>query len=390
MTYLLLPRPAAAPRAPASPSRFDVRSTWHPRPERFCLPERGQIVFPRRAAAVTAAAAALNAGPPVPAGVTQSFHTLPCGLRLEVLSASPAAPSLARRPPLVFVHGSYHAAWCWAERWIPYFVDAGWDCRALSLRGQGGGEAVPLPVAGTLQLIAADLAHYLRSESFGPERPPPVLIAHSFGGLVAQLLAGTSYFPQLSGLVLLASAPPSGNQKLVGRTFLRDPLFGAALTYAFITRAFATNAYLCRASFFSPGLPEADVARYMASIERSCPAGLRLLDLRALVTILPIRAPPPHLRPPTLVVGGDLDRVVDVEALEETAAEWGAGPPVVLRGVAHDLMLDQEWREGAGAVRRWLEERVLPNGPGSGDDVAAADVEDPEVPAGASVKLEGL
>eukprot|EP00983_Pelagomonas_calceolata_P077807 1154027-Pelagomonas_calceolata.AAC.4 len=29
-------------------------------------------------------------------------------------------PSAAdARPPLLFVHGSYHAAWCWAEKWMP-------------------------------------------------------------------------------------------------------------------------------------------------------------------------------------------------------------------------------------------------------------------------------
>lgn len=39
-------------------------------------------------------------------------------------------------PPLVFVHGSFHAAWCWAEHWLPFFSLAGFDCYALSLLGQ--------------------------------------------------------------------------------------------------------------------------------------------------------------------------------------------------------------------------------------------------------------
>jgi pimeloyl-ACP methyl ester carboxylesterase len=39
-------------------------------------------------------------------------------------------------PPLVFVHGSYHAAWCWAEQWLPFFSESGYDCYSLSLLGQ--------------------------------------------------------------------------------------------------------------------------------------------------------------------------------------------------------------------------------------------------------------
>ena len=42
----------------------------------------------------------------------------------------------SRPPPLVFVHGSFHAAWCWAEHWLPFFSRAGFDCYALSLLGQ--------------------------------------------------------------------------------------------------------------------------------------------------------------------------------------------------------------------------------------------------------------
>jgi len=42
----------------------------------------------------------------------------------------------SENPPLVFVHGSYHAAWCWAENWLPFFSACGFDCYALSLLGQ--------------------------------------------------------------------------------------------------------------------------------------------------------------------------------------------------------------------------------------------------------------
>ena len=87
------------------------------------------------------------------------WHTLPDGTRLELLHAPPAAAAAAAaaaaptpRPPLLFVHGSYHGAWCWRERFLPYFAAAGWDCYAVSLRGQGGSDREGLKVSGSLQV----------------------------------------------------------------------------------------------------------------------------------------------------------------------------------------------------------------------------------------------
>ena len=39
------------------------------------------------------------------------------------------------RPPLIFLHGSFHSAWCWSEICMPYFAQKGYPCIALSMRG---------------------------------------------------------------------------------------------------------------------------------------------------------------------------------------------------------------------------------------------------------------
>jgi pimeloyl-ACP methyl ester carboxylesterase len=41
--------------------------------------------------------------------------------------------------PILFVHGAWHAAWCW-ENFLPYFVDRGYAAYAVSLRGHGASE----------------------------------------------------------------------------------------------------------------------------------------------------------------------------------------------------------------------------------------------------------
>lgn len=41
-------------------------------------------------------------------------------------------------PPLVFIHGSYHAAWCWGEHWMPFLASKGYETYSISLRGTSG------------------------------------------------------------------------------------------------------------------------------------------------------------------------------------------------------------------------------------------------------------
>ncbi|KAG6741982.1 hypothetical protein POTOM_055264 [Populus tomentosa] len=62
---------------------------------------------------------------------TRLFRQLPSGLNMEVIEQKDlvladkennrAPRSSEKNPPLVFVHGSYHAAWCWDEHWLPFF-----------------------------------------------------------------------------------------------------------------------------------------------------------------------------------------------------------------------------------------------------------------------------
>ena len=73
-------------------------------------------------------------------GQSRLFHPLPSGLEMEVITQkknpNERGGKSVQNPPLVFIHGSYHAAWCWAEHWLPFFSTNGFDCYAVSLLGQ--------------------------------------------------------------------------------------------------------------------------------------------------------------------------------------------------------------------------------------------------------------
>ncbi len=68
------------------------------------------------------------------------------------------------------------------EHFLPHFSQAGWDCYAVSLRGQGGSERPEgMKSGGSLASHADDLHSVV-----GSLPRAPVIIAHSFGGLLAQ------------------------------------------------------------------------------------------------------------------------------------------------------------------------------------------------------------
>lgn len=260
------------------------------------------------------------------------------------------------QPPLVFVHGSFHAAWCWAEHWLPFFSRHGFDCYALSLLAQGESDSPDGAVAGSLQSHAADVADFIHKEI----QFPPVLLGHSFGGLIVQyyianvgnekLRVMENTHPYLAGAVLVCSVPPSGNSGLVWRYLFSKPIAAFKVTRSLAAKAFQTSLPLCKETFFSPAMEDHLVLGYQKLMTES--SRKPLFDLRKLNVSLPV--------PPTkdssmkiLVLGANDDFIVDAEGLSETGRFYGVSPVCVER-VAHDMMLDCSWQKGAEAILSWL------------------------------------
>ena len=59
-------------------------------------------------------------------------------MKLEIISREPKEKRF--ETPLLFLHGTGHAAWCRDENFLPYFPEKGFSSHALSLRGHGKSE----------------------------------------------------------------------------------------------------------------------------------------------------------------------------------------------------------------------------------------------------------
>ncbi|KXZ41444.1 hypothetical protein GPECTOR_464g376 [Gonium pectorale] len=197
-----------------------------------------------------------------------------------------AAPASSPRPPLLFIHGSYHAAWCWQENFMPYFAARGYDTYAVSMRAQGGSDpATPgSAVAGTLDQHTADLASLVPGLQ-SPGGPAPVLLGHSFGGMFVHKYvlamappgalstsATPGSFPPISGAALMCSVPHTGNKQLVMRFLMRDPIFSFKLTWGFVARSFARSKEAARELFFSKDIPDDRLDRRCVFVSASASA----------------------------------------------------------------------------------------------------------------------
>ena len=68
---------------------------------------------------------------------------------------------------------------------MPYFADRGYDTYAISFRCQGSSDMQhDAKFAGTLESHSADIQHFVTTLP-----KPPVILAHSLGGLIAQRCA---------------------------------------------------------------------------------------------------------------------------------------------------------------------------------------------------------
>jgi len=111
-------------------------------------------------------------------------------------------PRKPKRCPVVMIHGAFCGPWAFDEFRLP-FEDAGFSVHAPALRHHEHGQNPP-PALGHTSLLdyAEDLAQFAAKL---PEQP--VLVGHSLGGLLAQMLAARGL---ARALVLLAPSAPWG------------------------------------------------------------------------------------------------------------------------------------------------------------------------------------
>ncbi|MEQ1543307.1 MAG: alpha/beta fold hydrolase [Novosphingobium sp.] len=239
------------------------------------------------------------------------------------------------KPPLLFIHGGFHGAWCWAEHFMPWFAARGFDCHAISYRDHGGSERTGRHTDWRLKDYVADVR-------WAAEQMPrrPILVGHSLGGSIAQKLAAEAHYP---ALVLLAPSPIGGSNRAAMRMLASHP---GAMWRALAGGQMGAALPAFMRFFVSPDFPAAE----REALQRRCTG---LTSSKSANDAFYFDAPKPRpLGIPTLVVSGENDWSIPRYKNQRLARAYGGDHIVV--PTAHDIMCDTRWDLAADRVIGWL------------------------------------
>jgi pimeloyl-ACP methyl ester carboxylesterase len=246
-----------------------------------------------------------------------------------------------------FIHGMFMNPSCW-DGWVEYFTSHGYECEAPPWPCHESSieelNASPDARLGDLTLKEV-ITRYSSMLSNMDEQP--ILIGHSMGGLIVQLLLN-------QGLgncgIAIDHAPPAGVFSFEW-SFLRsnlptvNPLAGnkpARMSFPLFRYAFAN------------GIPEEGqqmlYERYICPESRNVPRS----STGAVGKI--------HFRKtqaPLLIIAGQNDHIIPASLNRKTFNQYQPGSSVVdfkeFEGRNHCIIIQKEWHEVAAYCRGWVE-----------------------------------
>lgn len=208
-------------------------------------------------------------------------------------------------PKVLFIHGCTETAEIW-QPLMQALSDAGVSSAALDLRGHGKS-------GGHDSLQEAGIQDYVEDAERALEVMPSVkvVVGHSMGGLVTQLLAARA---EIAHAVLIASSPVAGMKADGMRMARRHPwtFLMSSLNRSF--KRLYVDERVTRSLLFHPKTPAETVRKFMAQVqEDSWRAG------NEMNTLLPDAG---AVRCKVTVIGGSDDFMVSRASSEKTAAAY--------------------------------------------------------------------
>lgn len=237
------------------------------------------------------------------------------------------ATSLLNKNTILFVHGAYHAAWCWEEHFIPFFYAHGYNVYAMSFRNHGNSERIE----NVDQIVVKDMVEDL-IKTIDIIDGKIILIAHSLGCRIAQMCLEEIY-SSIQSVVLITPMPVRNN-------------FLQLLQMSKKQRKNNLEYIL-----FSERLDSEQKEYYMSLLDKESKKVEYAMMKRQKKFSIYVR------KIPTLVIGSYNDQCVILQAVKDNAKIHTAELKIV-DSVCHDMMLDPDWRNIADLIFKFIEKTI--------------------------------
>ena len=268
-------------------------------------------------------------------------------------AAQVATANESGRQPVVFVHGLWLLAESW-DAWKQLFEEKGYSAVAVDWPHDeldfAAAHANRDSLAGT---SVADVADHV-AEVIATLDRKPIVIGHSFGGLLVQMIAGRGL---AVGTVAIDPAPSRGVLPLPFSALKASfPVLGNPLNRGrTVTLTFDQFRY-----GFANAVPEEEARRLYDTMHTPAPG--RPLFQAATANLFPWTVAKADKRNPErgpmLVITGEKDNIVPF-ALANAAYKGqrknsGVTEIVEIPGVGHSLVIDSHWHQVADAALEFL------------------------------------
>jgi pimeloyl-ACP methyl ester carboxylesterase len=268
------------------------------------------------------------------------------------------SPNNSTKNPIVFVHGLWLHGDSW-NKWIEFFRGNGYEALAASWPGDANsteatrGHAEAVAGYGVTE-IADHIAGQLKAF-----KTKPILIGHSFGGLLVQNLLGRDL---AAAAIAIDPAPIKGVPELPLSALKSSfPVLGNPFNFK---RAVSLTEPQFRFGFTN-AVPEQEARELYTKY--AMPAPGRPLFQAATATFNPNSATKVNVanatRGPLLLISGGEDNTVPPVLVRSTLKAYRKSPAVTelkeFPGRGHSLTIDSGWRELAEYSLTWLKAKGL-------------------------------